>query len=39
MRYVLDSCIGFKWLFGEQDTDKARQLKGGSRPWATNLLS
>jgi hypothetical protein len=27
MKYVLDSCVGFRWLVVEQDTDKARKLR------------
>ncbi len=27
MKYVLDSCVGFKWLVVEHDTDKARKLR------------
>ena len=27
MIYALDSCVGFKWLVVEQDTDKARKLR------------
>jgi predicted nucleic acid-binding protein len=27
MIYVLDSCVGFKWLVVEQETDKARKLR------------
>jgi predicted nucleic acid-binding protein len=26
MKYVLDSCVAFKWLVPEQDTDKALRL-------------
>ena len=27
MKYVLDSCVGFKWAFVETGTDKARRLR------------
>ena len=29
MIYVLDSCVGFKWLVVEPDTDKAGKVRDG----------
>jgi predicted nucleic acid-binding protein len=39
MRYVLDSCTGFKWLVVEQDTDKARQLRDDYRQAIHELIA
>ncbi len=39
MIYVLDSCVGFKWLVVEQDTDKARKLRDEYRQAVHELLA
>jgi predicted nucleic acid-binding protein len=39
MTYVLDSCVGFKWLVVEQDTDKARKLRDEYRQAIHELLA
>jgi predicted nucleic acid-binding protein len=39
MIYVLDSCVGFKWLVVEQDTDKARKLRDEYRQGIHDLLA
>lgn len=39
MIYVLDSCVGFKWLVVEQDTDKARKLRDEYRQAIHALLA
>jgi len=39
MIYVLDSCVGFKWLVVEQNTDKARKLRDEYRQGIHDLLA
>ncbi len=39
MRYVLDSNVGFKWAFIEQDTDKARKLRYEYQTGSIDLLA
>lgn len=39
MRYVLDSNVGFKWAFIEQDTDKARKLRYEYQTGLIDLLA
>ena len=39
MTYVLDSCVGFKWLVVEQDTDKARKLRDEYRQAIHDLVA
>jgi predicted nucleic acid-binding protein len=39
MIYVLDSCVGFKWLVVEQETDKARKLRDEYRQAVHGLLA
>jgi len=39
MIYVLDSCVGFKWLVIEQETDKARKLRDEYRQAIHELLA
>jgi predicted nucleic acid-binding protein len=39
MKYVLDSCVGFKWLVVEQDTDKARKLRDEYRLGTHELIA
>jgi len=39
MIYVLDSCVGFKWLVVEQETDEARKLRDEYRQAAHVLLA
>jgi predicted nucleic acid-binding protein len=39
MIYVLDSCVGFKWLVVEQDTDKARKIRDDYRQGVHQLFA
>jgi predicted nucleic acid-binding protein len=39
MRYVLDSCVGFKWVVIEPDTVKARRLRDDYRNAVHDLLA
>jgi len=39
MIYVLDSCVGFKWLVVEQETDKARKLRDEYRLGVHELIA
>jgi predicted nucleic acid-binding protein len=39
MKYVLDSCVGFKWLVVEPDTDKARKLRDEYRLAVHELIA
>lgn len=39
MRYVLDSCVGFKWAVIEADTAKARRLRDDFRMGVHELLA
>jgi predicted nucleic acid-binding protein len=39
MIYVLDSCVGFKWLIVEPNTDKARKLRDEYRQGIHDLLA
>jgi predicted nucleic acid-binding protein len=39
MIYVLDSCVGFKWLVVELETDKARKLRDEYRQGIHELLA
>jgi predicted nucleic acid-binding protein len=39
MIYVWDSCVGFKWLVVEQETDKARKLRDEYRQAVHQLLA
>ena len=39
MRYVLDSCVGFKWAVIEADTAKARRLRDDFRKGVHELLA
>ena len=38
MRYVLDSCVGIKWLLAEPDSDKALRLRDDFRSGMHELL-
>ena len=39
MRYVLDSCVAFKWVVPETDTDRAVRLRDAYRKAAHELLA
>jgi hypothetical protein len=39
MKYVLDSCVGFKWAVIEPDTPKARSLRDSYQQAIHQLLS
>jgi len=39
MKYVLDSCVGFKWLVAEADSDKALGLRDDYRNAVTELIA
>ncbi|HEV3081607.1 MAG TPA: type II toxin-antitoxin system VapC family toxin [Gemmataceae bacterium] len=39
MKYVLDSCVAFKWAVREVDTDKALQLRDDYRKAVHELIS
>lgn len=39
MRFVLDSCVGFKWLVAEIDSDKALRLREDFRNGVVDLLA
>jgi predicted nucleic acid-binding protein len=39
MKYVLDSCVGFKWAVVEMDTPKARQLRDAYNKSVHELLA
>jgi hypothetical protein len=39
MKYVLDSCVGFKWAFAESDTVKALKLRDDFRSSLVELLA
>ena len=39
MRYVLDSCVGFKWRFIEADADKAHKLRDDYQNGAIELAA
>src|ERR1700687_6434356 len=39
MIYVLDACVGFKWLVVEQDTDKARIFRDAYRQAIHELIA
>ena len=39
MRYVLDSCVGFKWFLQEQDSDKAVRIRDDFRTGVHELLA
>lgn len=38
MKYVLDSCAGFKTLLAEQDSDKAQHLCDDYRNTSTSYM-
>jgi hypothetical protein len=38
MKYVLDSCVGFKWEVAEADSDKAIRLRDESRRGLHELI-
>jgi predicted nucleic acid-binding protein len=39
MKYVLDSCVAFKWVGPEADTDKALRLRDDTRAGLHELLA
>jgi predicted nucleic acid-binding protein len=39
MKYVLDSCVAFKWVVPEADSDKALQLRDDTRAGLHELLA
>jgi predicted nucleic acid-binding protein len=39
MRYVLDSCVGVKWLLTEVDSDKALRVRDGFRQQVYDLIA
>ena len=39
MKYVLDSCVAFKWVVPEQDSDKALRLSDDLHTGTVELIA